>query len=170
MAFTCINPNHTVVCFIKHGHIAPAGDTQQFKWQLKLPYSVLPRGHCRASSTTLLGYWILSGVCSGKCLKCKSPAERLPKGRWTKHLVSTADPPALYKWLPLCLTSCRAAIENTELHSFSTMAFPLYCDKRDSKIILVLPRNCSTSTKTEENNVLYGRNITCFVIIQGKLS
>ena len=57
-------------------------------------------------------------------------------------------PPASYKRLPPCLTSWRAAIENTELHNFSTMVFLLYCDKRDSKITLMRARNCPTSAKT----------------------
>lgn len=56
--------------------------------------------------------------------------------------------PVYHKQLPFSLTNWRAAIENTELHNFSTMVFPLYCDKRDSKITLMLARNCPTSTKT----------------------
>lgn len=60
----------------------------------------------------------------------------------------TNPSPASYKRLLFCLTSWRAAIDNTELHNFSTMVFPLYCDKRDSKITLMRARNCPTSAKT----------------------
>ena len=128
-----------------------------FKCQLEVPCSLLHRGHCRAPSAALSGHWTLSRVYSVKCPMCRSPAERWPEGRWMKHSVSASEsardaddqaPPASYKRLPLCLTSWRAAIENTELHNFSTMVFPLYCDKRDSKITLTCARNCPTSAKT----------------------
>jgi hypothetical protein len=34
------------------------------------------------------------------------------------------------------------------------MVFPLYCDKRDSKITLMLARNCPTSTKKQREKLI----------------
>lgn len=125
--------------------------------QLELPCSVLLLGRYRASSAALSGYWTLARACSVECLKCKSPAGKWPRGKRmsTLHLPDSVwvvyrakSHPVHTHSYKLFLTSWRVAIENTELHNFSTMVFPLYCDKKDSKITLVLAKNWTTSTKT----------------------
>lgn len=99
------------------------GATGMFKCQLEVPCSLLHQGVTAELLQQLCQGTELSQECAVWNVQCAKVQQRSPEGRW----MTTQRPPqsqpgmwwlilsCLYKRLPPCLTSWRAAIDNTRV-------------------------------------------------------